>query len=149
MKKIAVVFCFAFLAAAMAQDAKPDAQPDVKKLEAGAVGVIRTLNTAEVTYAATYGSFSCSLGSMAVRAEGSGYTADHAGLIDNTIKDDKKRMYHFEVACLDGKPPKGYKTSATPLVKGARAFCSDQTAVIKFATDGKAKTCLEKGELLH
>jgi type IV pilus assembly protein PilA len=149
MKKVAILVVLGCLAAATAATEEPTR--DVKALEACAVGLMRTLNTAEVAYETTYfdRGFACSLDPMTAGPKGTAATADHANLIDATVKDDQARMYHFEVHCVGAKPGKDYRSTATPLVKGARAFCSDKSAVIRFAADGKAETCLAKGEMLH
>ncbi len=147
-RMIVVALCLCALGVlACAQEAKPD----VKSLEARAVAVVRTINTAQVTYAATYAAqgFVCSLTPMMEEQAGAKPTPEHAGLISKSIY-DKDRMYRFEVKCPAGssKPVKAYTSTATPLVKGARAFCSDQSGVIRTSADGKAETCLAKGEPL-
>jgi hypothetical protein len=145
MKKISILFLLACSAmAAMAQDSKTQA------LEAGAMGVMRTIHTAEVTYSSYYNKFACSLEPMMSGPQGAKPSAEHAGLIDNSVKDEKRRMYRFEVHCVGkGKPGTEYKSSAEPLIKGARAFCSDESGAIRYSADGNAKTCMAKGEVLQ
>ena len=113
-----------------------------------AVGTIRSINTAQVVYAKTYSSvgYACSLGPLLVGPAGAKPSAEHAGLLDNSLREERNRMYRFTVDCMDkSKPSKSYRSSAVPLEKGARAFCSDQTAVVKSSADGKAETCFAKG----
>ena len=127
MKVISILFLLACSAnVVMAQDSKTQA------LEAGAVGVVRTIHTAEFTYDSTYNGFACSLEPMMEGAKDAKPSAEHAGLIDNSVKDEKRRMYRFEVHCTSkGKPATAYKSSAEPLVQGARAFCSDESGAIR------------------
>ena len=147
MKRMAVLFLAGSMAAMAAAAEEP--KKDVAALESGAVGVMRTINTAEVTYAATYSAkgFACSLEPMMVGPEGSKPSAEHAGLIDQSVKDGKDRMYRFDVRCPGGtqKPAKAYEATATPLVKGARAICSDESGKIRWA-ERNAKRCVERGE---
>jgi len=119
--------------------------------ESKAVGTIRSINTAQVSYAKTYSSagFACSLAPLLVGPAGAKPSAEHAGLLDNSLREERNRMYRFTVECMDkSKPSKAYRSSAVPLEKGARAFCSDQTAVVKSSADGKAETCFAKGTAL-
>jgi hypothetical protein len=50
-----------------------------------------------------------------------------------------------------GSPASTFKVTAVPAEPaiGARSFCSDQSAVIRYAMDGKAATCLTSGKPLN
>ncbi len=111
--------------------------------ESSAVGSIRTLNTAEVTYSTTYPNvgFTCTLTNLGPGTLGS--TA--AGLIDNVLSAGQKSGYTFALAGCTGTPVVTYNSSGAPVSigqTGQRAFCSDQSGVIRFAADGTSATCL-------
>ncbi len=114
--------------------------------EASAVGSIRTLNTAEVTYSSTYPNvgFTCTLGDMAPPAGTATPTSTSAGLIDNVLASGVKSGYTFALGSCAGTPITNYVSTGVPITvgqTGQRAFCSDQSGVIKFAADGTAASC--------
>lgn len=108
--------------------------------ESSAVGSLRTMNTALVTYASTYSAtgFPASLAAMA-----SGNTCSTAGLLDSTMAADTfiKSGYSFAytLATSGGvcgaSPPGGdYTITADPQVQdktGIRHFFTDSSAVIR------------------
>src|SRR5690242_20810050 len=63
--------------------------------EASAVGSIRTLNTAEVTYASTYPSlgFTCTLTALGPASGGGSVTSTAAGLVDSVLSAGTKSGY--------------------------------------------------------
>jgi type IV pilus assembly protein PilA len=117
--------------------------------EASAVGSLRTLNTASITYSSTYDAgFPASL---AVMGGTPGATADcNAGaqLIDNVLSTGTKSGYTFTftasgasqtVNSCTGYP--SYSITAVPVVTGQtgqRSFYTDQSGVIRFDTTGSA-----------
>ena len=113
--------------------------------ESSAVGSIRTLNTAEVTYATTYPQqgFTCTLAALGPGATPPTSTA--AGLVDNVLASGQKSGYSFALGNCTGTPVVTYESSGAPVSigqTGQRSFCSDQSGVIRFAADGVAATCL-------
>ena len=113
--------------------------------ESSAVGSIRTINTAMVTYATTFPQqgFAAALSNLG----GSGCTASTAAtsssacLIDSVLSGGTKSGYTF-AAAGSGTPAVTYTSSAVPQVAnqtGTRSFCSDQSGVI-YASVG-AGTC--------
>ena len=113
--------------------------------ESSAVGSIRTLNTAEVTYSTTYPNvgFTCTLAAMGPPTGNPTSTA--AGLVDNVLAAGQKSGYNFALGGCTGTPVVTYTSSGAPVSigqTGQRAFCSDQSGVIRFAADGTAATCL-------
>ena len=111
--------------------------------EASAVGSVRTLNTAEVTYASTYpqSGFTCTLGALGP-ASGSP-TSSNAGLIDGVLASGTKSGYNFSLANCNGTPEVLYNSLATPVAVGStgqRGFCSDQSGVIYFNAAGTSCT---------
>jgi type IV pilus assembly protein PilA len=113
--------------------------------ESSAVAAVRTLNTAEVTYAQDHpeGGYTCSF-------------ADLSQLIDGTLASGRKYGYVFELtgcsAEADSKAKTKYQVVAYPLTvnqTGVRAFCSDESAVIKVDSGGSAQGCMENGRPLE
>ncbi|MGD0841336.1 MAG: prepilin-type N-terminal cleavage/methylation domain-containing protein [Candidatus Acidiferrales bacterium] len=112
--------------------------------EASAVGSLRTLNTACVTYSTNYGGFPSSLNALGGEGTSSAPTSTAAELIDNVLQSGSKSGYSF-----------GFSASATdsagnvdsyiinanpsnPGVTGLRYFYTDQTGVIRAETAGTA-----------
>jgi type IV pilus assembly protein PilA len=104
--------------------------------EASAVGSVRTINTAQVTYASTYPNVGftdlAALGGTAATA-----AAANALLIDNVLATGAKSGYSF--ASTAGGAVSGinttYGTVANPASRGQtgqRSFCSDQSGVVRF-----------------
>lgn len=117
--------------------------------ESKAVGAMRSINTAEVYYAKTYPDrgFACSLESMLISPMPEPPNADHAGLLDRSLKDTKVRRYTFEVYCRDGKKPaKTYESWALPLDKSSRGLCSDETGIIRWAEKTPDVACANSGK---
>ena len=113
-----------------------------------AIAAIRNINTAEVTYAATYPArgYTCLLSDL--DGFGAGGTNEHqAMLIDSGLASGKKAGYVFSMSGCTGAPSKQYKITATPVDPSAhlRAYCSDETRVIRYSSDGKGASCLGSG----
>jgi hypothetical protein len=121
--------------------------------ESAAVSGIRTLNTAEVSYAATFpaAGFTCTLSDLGGMGSGGGPTAHQAMLIDPRLASGRKNGYIFALSGCDGTPASRYSITAVPAdsSSGTRAFCSDESAVIRFSADGKANSCLTAGKPLQ
>ncbi|MDP9264420.1 MAG: DUF4190 domain-containing protein [Acidobacteriota bacterium] len=109
--------------------------------EASAVGSIRTINTAAVTYAAMYPQtgFSSSLeilgGSTPCNA-----SSTTACLIDQVLASGYKSGYRFTYEAQDNNGDQvidTYTVQAVPVTQGTtgfRSFCSDETGVIRYTT---------------
>ena len=121
--------------------------------ESAAVAGLRTLNTAEITYAATFPGrgFTCALSDLGGMGGGSGPTEHQAMLIDPRLASGKKSGYVFALSGCDGTPASRYNIAAAPADPGSgtRAFCSDESAVIRFSPDGNANSCLSVGKPLQ
>jgi prepilin-type N-terminal cleavage/methylation domain-containing protein len=112
--------------------------------EASAVGSVRTLDTAEITYSSTYGTgFAplASLGGAAPCVAG----AANACLIDPVLTLGTKTGYVVAAVAATGagsvvSPFQTFEVNATPLSvsTGTRAFCSDQSGVVRYNTTGTA-----------
>ena len=117
--------------------------------ESSAVGSLRTINTAEVTYATTYptvgfGNLS-TLGGAASSCAGATFASSSAAcLIDDVLASTaKKSGYTFTATAAGGTPAVTYTSLAVPTVNGQtgqRAFCSDQSGVIRYNAGGTACT---------
>jgi len=114
--------------------------------EASAVGSLRTINTAEVTYATTYPTIGfAALTALGGTAPCTSATSTAACLLDDVLSGAAatKSGYLFTVANLTGTPVVTYTSVATPTVigqSGQRGFYSDQSGVIRYTTDGTAPT---------
>jgi type IV pilus assembly protein PilA len=116
--------------------------------EASAVGSIRTMTTASITFNSTYGDgFPPSLGVLG----GTGaVSCQNAELLDTVLASGQKSGYNFALVpglvavttvpagCVAGFSD-GYVVTATPITLGTtgqRAFCSDASGVIFFNPTG-------------
>jgi type IV pilus assembly protein PilA len=124
--------------------------------EASAVGSIRTLNTAAVTYSTTYGNgFPPTLASMGpVAGGGNAATCDNADLVDSVLAAGQKSGYNIAytganpiAAAAPNCGTAGFNTytiTADPVTRGTtgqRSFFTDQSGVIRFnATQPAAAT---------
>ena len=117
--------------------------------EASAVGSLRTLNTAEITYNTSYPTvgFACTLGAMAPPSGTSSATSTAAGLIDSTLAGGTKSGYTFAIGNCSGTPSVNYNTTAAPVspgTTGQRYFCSDSSGVLKY-DPGSTSNCTSNG----
>lgn len=115
--------------------------------ESSAIGSVRTLETAEIAYAAAHPvqGHTCSLSDLA-----------DAASIKGALATGQKNGYVFELtgcaAETEGGPITKYQVVAYPLrvnQTGVRAFCSDESAAIKVDSGGSARGCLENGRTLR
>jgi hypothetical protein len=112
---------------------------------------VRTINTAEVTYAATYPErgFTCNLSELG--GWGEAPAPEHAMLIDSQLSSGDRNGYKFSIGGCDARPAARYQVTAAPVDpdSGLRAFCADESAIVKYAADGNAATCLSGGTPLQ
>jgi type IV pilus assembly protein PilA len=117
--------------------------------EASAVGSLRSINTAEVTYSSTFpdSGYAAALGNLGGTAAGCAppnlATLVNACLLDAVLSLGKKSGYTF--TAVGGSPVNGINTtfvsSGTPDVigqTGNRGFGSDQSGVIHYTLNGTA-----------
>jgi hypothetical protein len=115
--------------------------------ESSAVGSIRTMNTAEITYSATYPQFgfASNLAALGPDAKNpTAYTPNHAGLLDGSLAGTgcikmngscTKNGYSFVIVPICGKRPcTDFITFAAPVEpnSGTRSFCSTSDGIIRF-----------------
>jgi len=113
--------------------------------EASAVGSIRTINTAEVTYSSSYPD--CGFTTL-TNLGGSGGNTTGAGLIDSVLAGGIKSGYSFGTTVSGGTgcgtgtgtPNSVYTVVGNPTSAqtGQRYFFSDQSGVIRYNTSGAA-----------
>jgi type IV pilus assembly protein PilA len=112
--------------------------------EASAVGSLRTLNTACVTYSTTYGGFPSSLAAMGGEGSGSSPTSTASQLIDNVLQTGVKSGYNFTFSGGTADSAGNidyYIINANPITPGStglRYFFTDQSGVIRASTTGSA-----------
>jgi type IV pilus assembly protein PilA len=115
--------------------------------EASAVGSLRTINTAEVTFSTTYPTVGfATLTALGGAAPCTTATSTTACLIDSTLSvTQSKSGYNFVVAGFTsgGGVVVTYTASGVPSAigqSGQRGFFTDQSGVIRFTTDGTVPT---------
>jgi prepilin-type N-terminal cleavage/methylation domain-containing protein len=109
--------------------------------EASAVGSIRTLNTAAVTYSITYGGYPSALSKLGPASPATSTSAD---LVDSVLAGGTKSGYSFSWS--GGTPDasgniQNYASFASPVTVGTtgqRYFYSDQSGVIRANSAGVA-----------
>lgn len=112
--------------------------------EASAVSAIRTITTAETTYASTWSAgYALDLASLGGVASPCVASAASACIIDPLLSSGTKAGYTFVAKgnTLTGTTYNAFEANATPVavgVTGQRAFCTDQTGVIRFNATGAA-----------
>jgi len=116
--------------------------------EASAEGSVRTVNTAQITYAMTYPKRGyapnlATLGPDPQRA--ATYLPDHAGLLDESLANESctddawctKSGFHFRITAVCKRHRcEEYVVVATPIGTntGTRSFCSTSDGVIRYKT---------------
>jgi type IV pilus assembly protein PilA len=115
--------------------------------EASAVTSVRTLNVAEIAYSQAHlnSGFTCSLSDLG---------GDQ--LITRELASGRRYGYVFELSdCAAGTEGAGnakYRIvayPATPNQTGVRAFCSDESTVIKVDSSGSGQGCMQSGSALQ
>jgi type IV pilus assembly protein PilA len=114
--------------------------------EASAVGSVRSINTAEVTYSSTYPDvgFTVTLAELGGDAATCATTATSTAscLVDSVLAGGTKSGYTFALAGGSGSVPEvTYTITGIPVTvgqSGQRAFYSDQSGVIRYKADGTA-----------
>ena len=115
--------------------------------ESSAVAEVHQIVASEVTYSTDHPQegFTCSLPAL-----------EKAGLLSAPLASGQRTGYAFELTgCTpgaDGGANTKYQVVAYPVrlnQTGVRAFCSDESAVIKVDAGGSAEKCLQSGEVLR
>ena len=115
--------------------------------QSSAVGSLRTINTAQVTYSTTYPAIGfapnlVTLGAtVGTNCGNVAATSAAACLIDPVLANGTKSGYVFTVTGGGGTPTVTYTSLALPQVAnqtGQNAYCSDQSGVLYYDTSGTA-----------
>jgi len=107
--------------------------------ESSAVGALRTLNTAQITYSSAYPTigYATTLGALA-GTNCTPPTSAGACLIDTVLASGTKSGYVFQITGTSGSTPTStYQYIATPVLpnfSGTRYFCTFGDAVVRFST---------------
>ena len=113
--------------------------------QSSAVGSLRTINTAEVTYQTNYPAVGYATGLANLGGADSSCTSatfassTSACLIDNTLAGGTKSGYVFSATGGGGTPAVTYTSLATPQVPGQTGqnqYCSDQSGVLFYTNTG-------------
>ena len=111
--------------------------------ESSAARAVRILAVAEVQYSAAHPEtgYTCNLSDLA-----------GAGMINGSLSSGQQAGYHFELlgcgATTEGAANDHFRVIAFPLTlntTGRRAFCSDESAVIRMDTSGSPQDCMSTG----
>lgn len=116
--------------------------------DAQVIAAMRTILTAEITYATTYPrvGFTCTLSDL--DGFGGGDPNEHqAMLINSGLASGKRYGFVFALSGCGGGPAAGFRLSAAPNGNtfGRKAFCADQSGVIRSSEDGNPTTCFASG----
>jgi len=105
--------------------------------ESAAVGALRTLNTAQISYNSTYGTagFAHPLSYLAgTTCATTVPTSTGACLIDSVLGNGTKSGYVFTLQGVSGAPAPSYQFIASPVTSnltGVHYFCSFEDAVVR------------------
>jgi type IV pilus assembly protein PilA len=123
--------------------------------ESSAVHLVSEINTAEVMYRTTYPDvgFTCTLSSLGGN-KSSSPSPDQAQLLEDRVSSGEAHGYRLELRNCVNSEADGhkYQVVAHPVVRhqtGVRAFCSDETAVVRVDASGSADDCLASGPPLE
>jgi hypothetical protein len=114
--------------------------------ESSAVGSLRTINTAEVTYATAYPTegFAANLAALGGAAPCGPAAVGAACLIDEVLSvTGKKSGYSFLAPGTGAIPRVAYTATGDPTIigsSGQRSFFTDQSGVIRYDVTGAAPT---------
>jgi type IV pilus assembly protein PilA len=115
--------------------------------ESSAVGALRTLNTAQVSYNSTYPTvgYASALTNLAgTTCAGTAPTSTGACLIDSALGGGTKSGYVFTLSGVTGTPAAAYQVVASPVgpnQTGVRYFCSFADGVVRFDPATLISTC--------
>jgi hypothetical protein len=116
--------------------------------DSAVIAAMRTILTAQVTYATTYptAGFACRL-SYLDGFGGGERNERQAMLIHSGLASGKRYGYVFSISDCAGAPANAFHLTAVPNANsyGRKAFCADQSNVIRSSTDGSAASCLSSG----
>ena len=118
--------------------------------DAMVMSAMRTILTAETTYAVSYPKvgYTCTLSDL--DGFGGGEPNEHqAMLINSGLASGKRYGFVFTLSGCSGAPATGFHLSVAPNANtfGRKAFCADQSGTIRSADDGNPATCFAGGNV--
>jgi hypothetical protein len=117
--------------------------------ESSAVASLRTIMIAELAYSSAFPErgFTCNLSELGGSELQDKPTHERAMLIDDALASGTRGGYIFSISGCDLAPASKFSVTAVPKEPDSelRAFCSDESAVLRYAANGKAATCLSEG----
>jgi hypothetical protein len=138
-------------AAASTMGAGPAMQSSNKSgNEALVVSALHTIVTAENTYATTYRNVGYTCALMELDGFGGGERNEHQAMLINAgLAGGKRYGYVFTVSQCAGAS--SFQLTAAPNSNnfGQRAYCTDQTGVVRYSADGNAASCVKNGTPLQ
>ena len=116
--------------------------------DAQVLAAMRTILTAEITYATSYPrvGFTCTLSDL--DGFGGGEPNEHqAMLINSGLASGKRFGFVFTLSGCGGAPATSFHLLAVPNANtfGRKAFCTDQSGTIRSSDDGNPATCFASG----
>jgi hypothetical protein len=116
--------------------------------DSAVVASMRTIVAAELTYSKSYPAtgFTCTLSNL--DGFGGGEANEHqAMLINSGLASGKRFGFVFVLSECAGTPATSFHLTAAPNGNsyGRKAFCADQSGLIRSADDGNPATCLTSG----
>jgi hypothetical protein len=116
--------------------------------DAMVLAAMRTILTAETTYAVTYPAtgFTCTLSNL--DGFGSSERNEHqAMLINSGLASGRRYGFVFALSGCGPSPAATFHLTAAPNANtmGRKAFCADQSGTIRSSSDGKPETCMASG----
>jgi type IV pilus assembly protein PilA len=115
--------------------------------ESSAVATVRTIQTAEITYSSSHpqAGYTCAMSDL---------VADQ--LIDSKLASGPRNGYAFDLMTCspgpDGSANRTYQVVAYPVAlnqTGVRAFCADESGLIRVDEKGSPQNCLQSGQPLQ
>jgi type IV pilus assembly protein PilA len=109
--------------------------------QASAVGSMRSLNTACVSYSTSYGQFPSALSNLGPVGSGVTPSSTSSDLIDSVLASGSKSGYTFTYTA--GASAQSYSITATPIIpasSGQNMYYTDQSGVIRVDTSGAGAT---------
>jgi hypothetical protein len=122
-----------------------ESAPQSAGTDAQVIAAMRSIVSAEATYASTYTTvgFTCTLSNL--DGFGGGQPNERqAMLIRSGLASGKRYGYIFTLSECNGTPATAYHLTAMPNENsfGGKAYCADQSGVIRSSEDGNPATCL-------
>jgi len=119
--------------------------------EASAVGSVKAIQKAELAFQSIYPDrgFTCSFTRLGPPPSGQVASEASGDFIDNQLSSGVKSGYTYTLGgCSSTLPHAQYWVTGAPTAPGQtgnRAFCSDESNVVSYSTDGNASTCQASG----